>query len=412
MDDKNTPHNDIIDYINKVSDTISKNSKDLNSTSADMVRNLFGHVEDSAQTISKKIDEIKNDVSDFSIGSTIKIENEFFKKKKATSTYITKTLVVVTDKSDAIGQKTTGLYDDLSKTISTSFDTLNSKKSKLIDKIQSKKSRTKDKVSDVTDKVFEDISEGYDNIKLSPKECKQIIANLGSIFSGPLLTFIVKAIKNPVLQGESCRNNKVLRNYALFASHVYRKHGTDLPEGWNEVMEFDDPETGLQSTLYRRYNSKEYIYAFAGTQNYKDWVQNGKQILGLSNQYSKALQYAKEIIGKFEIESLTFVGHSQGGDEAAYCAHVLGGKAITFNPAGMSIITKLGSRNKKSRKAQIDSYCYLTDMLTLVQELTDVIPFCGLKADGDIHYIIDKTPKDISIGEFHGMAGFLTYFNE
>ena len=205
-----------------------------------MVRNLFGHVEDSAQTISKKIDEIKNDVSDFSIGSTIKIENEFFKKKKATSTYITKTLVVVTDKSDAIGQKTTGLYDDLSKTISTSFDTLNSKKSKLIDKIQSKKSRTKDKVSDVTDKVFEDISEGYDNIKLSPKECKQIIANLGSIFSGPLLTFIVKAIKNPVLQGESCRNNKVLRNYALFASHVYRKHGTDLPEGWNEVMEFDD----------------------------------------------------------------------------------------------------------------------------------------------------------------------------
>ena len=112
MDDKNTPHNDIIDYINKVSDTISKNSKDLNSTSADMVRNLFGHVEDSAQTISKKIDEIKNDVSDFSIGSTIKIENEFFKKKKATSTYITKTLVVVTDKSDAIGQKTTGLYDD------------------------------------------------------------------------------------------------------------------------------------------------------------------------------------------------------------------------------------------------------------------------------------------------------------
>ena len=60
MDDKNTPHNDIIDYINKVSDTISKNSKDLNSTSADMVRNLFGHVEDSAQTISKKIDEIKD----------------------------------------------------------------------------------------------------------------------------------------------------------------------------------------------------------------------------------------------------------------------------------------------------------------------------------------------------------------
>ena len=85
----------------------------------------------------------------------------------------------------------------------------------------------------------------------------------------------------------------------------------------------------------------------------------------------------------------------------------MGGKAITFNPAGMSIITKLGSRNKNSRKAQIDSYCYLTDMLTLVQELTDVIPFCGLKADGDIHYIIDKTPKDISIANFMEWLDFL-----
>lgn len=185
-----------------------------------------------------------------------------------------------------------------------------------------------------------------------------------------------------------------------------------MPNGWKELTILDDSETGLQSTLYKRIGSKDYIYAFAGTQNLKDWQENGKQIVGLSQQYKKALEYATKLYSDLDFDNLTFVGHSQGGGEAAFCAHVLGGKAITFNPAGMSIITKLISRTSKSNKADIDAYCYLTDTLSIVQELTSVIPFLGLKADGRIHLIYDKFPKEMSIGEFHGMKGFLSYFED
>ena len=70
------------------------------------------------------------------------------------------------------------------------------------------------------------------------------------------------------------------------------------------------------------------------------------------------LFYRGKIYSDFDFDNLTFVGHFQGG-EAAFCAHVLGGKAITFNPAGMSIITKLINRTCKSNKADIDAYCNL-----------------------------------------------------
>jgi|GEM_PF-6334317 len=83
----------------------------------------------------------------------------------------------------------------------------------------------------------------------------------------------------------------------------------------------------------------------------------------------------------------------------AYCGHV-SDKSKTIN------------RTSKSNKADIDAYCYLTDTLSIVQELTSVIPFLGLKADGRIHLIYDKFPKEMSIGEFHGMKGFLSYFEE
>lgn len=269
-----------------------------------------------------------------------------------------------------------------------------------------------DTVSEKSIKAKNSISENYDNtsqyITLTPEEQKRLIANCAKFFPPTRVLNLLNALKN----AESYKHDKTLRNYALFASHVYRKNDTKLPNGWKELAKLDDSETGLQSTLYKRIGSKDYIYAFAGTQNLKDWKENGKQIVGSSPQYKKALEYAREIYKNYEFDSLTFVGHSQGGGEAAFCAHVLGGKAITFNPAGMSVITKLLNRTTNSNKAKIDAYCYLTDTLNIVQELTAIIPFFGLKADGKIHFIYDKFPQEMSIGEFHGMKGFLSYFEE
>lgn len=85
---------------------------------------------------------------------------------------------------------------------------------------------------------------------------------------------IINAIRNT----ESCKHDKTLRNYALFASHVYRNNNTRLPNSWKELTILDDSETRLQSTLYKRIDSKDYIYAFAGTQNLKDWQEMANKL--------------------------------------------------------------------------------------------------------------------------------------
>lgn len=325
------------------------------------IRKIIKNVTDIADTVSKKSIEAKNKISNYAIESSIKIEAGYKESKEATSTYIDKVRQDVSDKSKTISKKISKSYDNTSQYIT-----------------------------------------------LTPEEQKHLISNCAKFFPSTRLLCILNAIRNT----ESCKHDKTLRNYALFASHVYRNNNSRLPNGWKELTILDDSETGLQSTLYKRIGSKDYIYAFAGTQNLKDWQENGKQIVGLSQQYKKALEYATKLYSDLDFDNLTFVGHSQGGGEAAFCAHVLGGKAITFNPAGMSIITKLINRTSKSNKADIDAYCYLTDTLSIVQELTSVIPFLGLKADGRIHLIYDKFPKEMSIGEFHGMKGFLSYFED
>lgn len=325
------------------------------------IRKIIKNVTDIADTVSKKSIEAKNKISDYAIESSIKIEAGYKESKEATSTYIDKVRQDVSDKSKTISKKISKSYDNTSQYIT-----------------------------------------------LTPEEQKHLISNCAKFFPSTRLLCILNAIRNT----ESCKHDKTLRNYALFACHVYRNNNSRLPNGWKELTILDDSETGLQSTLYKRIGSKDYIYAFAGTQNLKDWQENGKQIVGLSQQYKKALEYATKLYSDLDFDNLTFVGHSQGGGEAAFCAHVLGGKAITFNPAGMSIITKLINRTSKSNKADIDAYCYLTDTLSIVQELTSVIPFLGLKADGRIHLIYDKFPKEMSIGEFHGMKGFLSYFED
>ena len=67
----------------------------------------------------------------------------------------------------------------------------------------------------------------------------------------------------------------------------------------------------------------------------------------------------------------------------------------------VSIISETSKTNfRKSNKADIDAYCYLTDTLSIVQELTSVVPFLELKADGRIHIIYDKFPKENSMNNY------------
>lgn len=214
----------------------------------------------------------------------------------------------------------------------------------------------------------------------------------------------------------SVKQDGKIANYARLAAHVYgSKPDSILPVGCRILDVHDDPNTGLKAALYDLGNN-EAVCAFAGTRNLKDWIENIKQIVGISTQYDKALEYAKMMQKKFQMLDVTFVGHSQGGGEAAYCAINQGAKAYTFNPAGLSRITTWKGKSEFTRYNDIHAYIFWNDILNKLQDLSPLVEEwtllpANLTADGCIHYISDYEPKEPSLAYYHGMEGILDYFN-
>ncbi|WCM40791.1 hypothetical protein MG290_07340 [Flavobacterium sp. CBA20B-1] len=175
---------------------------------------------------------------------------------------------------------------------------------------------------------------------------------------------------------------------ARMAAHVYGdKKDNILTGGWQVSSrnfgltsnDLKNNSTGLKSVVYERVvNGKvtEYTYATAGTEpNWEDVGADVKQPLGLSKQYAKAVDNAKTISGKLGSTELTYVGHSLGGGEAALNAIITDRKAITFNAAGVSDITKIVEGNWKTpfkSESKIDAYIMMTDPLNLLQNNTNL----------------------------------------
>lgn len=217
-------------------------------------------------------------------------------------------------------------------------------------------------------------------------------------------------------QGESVKGNKDVENYVRLSAHVYGSYPDSiLPRGCKILDSVDDEKTGLKAKLYDLENNNA-VCAFAGTRNGKDWINNVTQVLGLSSQYDKALEYGKSLQMRFPKYSIIFVGHSQGGGEAAYCSLHIGAKAITFNPAGLSLFTVLKGKSEFSRYGDVHAYIFWNDILNKFQDASEelqeitALPL-NLKADGNIHRINDFEPESLSLGEWHGIKGILRYFN-
>lgn len=162
---------------------------------------------------------------------------------------------------------------------------------------------------------------------------------------------------------------------ARIAAHVYNNEDIALIGGWQvstlkiDGVRMTDNDSGFKSQLYERTQDgkTEYVYATAGTDitSMKDWSNNIKQILGKSRQYNISMGNAetiKEAIGKRE---LTYVGHSLGGGLAAANAYTTGDKAMTFNAAWVSPLTKPFNERKN---AQINAYVHYRDELNLFQK--------------------------------------------
>ncbi len=188
---------------------------------------------------------------------------------------------------------------------------------------------------------------------------------------------------------------------ARMAAHVYGdKKNSILTGGWqvsnrNFGIQLQT-DAGLKSLVYERVvkgKVTEYTYATAGTENGKDWGENAKQPLGLSDQYTNAADNAKAISGDLTKTNteLTFVGHSLGGGEAALNALLTDRKAITFNAAGVGDITKFSEGTWKTpfkSESKIDAYILRTDPLNILQNNSPIMP----DVNGNRNYLF---PKDL-----------------
>lgn len=166
---------------------------------------------------------------------------------------------------------------------------------------------------------------------------------------------------------------------------------------------------GMQSMIFERSTNSgiEYAYVYAGTNSWEDVVEDVTQIVGLTSQYSKAIENAKkldELVGK---EELTFVGHSLGGGEAAAASMATGRSAITFNPAALSPVTRLF--NGISHNGDIVNYISSTPsvlgMNITVDFITRIQNCIGLYAPGkNIQIPIGYLPS-------HSIDAIVNFFN-
>ena len=208
---------------------------------------------------------------------------------------------------------------------------------------------------------------------------------------------------------------------ARIAAHVYGdKKDNILTGGWrvsrrNFKIKLTD-ETSLRSLVYERVvdgKVTEYVYATAGSVELRDWSENIKQPLGLSKQYEKAANNAKQLSKTLGDMELNFVGHSLGGGEAALNSLVTsndklkGRKAFTFNAAGVSDLTKIKEGTWKTpfkSEKKIEAYILRTDPLNILQNRSPAMP----DVNGNRHYL---SPKDLpSVYNGHSIDNIIKNF--
>jgi len=133
--------------------------------------------------------------------------------------------------------------------------------------------------------------------------------------------------------------------YVNLANAAYSAKKGDSVDGWTALRVIGD--AGLLGNGYRgvvfqgTFNGKtEYIYATSGTDSPVDGWEDGVQLVGGSSQYAETVQVASSLAKDYP--GVSFTGHSLGGGLAAANAYKVQGKAVTFNAAALSPLTKLG----------------------------------------------------------------------
>lgn len=153
------------------------------------------------------------------------------------------------------------------------------------------------------------------------------------------------------------------------AKAAYHTDGGMLAEEsipYDERYQLSDDEkaTGFSATLTKV--DGQWILAFRGTEilDGGDWAADARQALsGSSAQYDQAVHLAIKVATTLE-EDVLYVGHSLGGGMAAAAAYATGGRAITFNAAGLHPSYRTGS------PGEIRAHYIVGEALTTLQKFS------------------------------------------
>ena len=232
-------------------------------------------------------------------------------------------------------------------------------------------------------------------------------------------------------EGEAGRD----ADYARLAQAAYEE-GDPIPDGWRKVdadelkkLGIDpselDTANGMQATIYQNADGK-YVLAFRGTEpSRQPALDIANDIAGgtiTSPQVLEAINLSTKLAKAVGRENVDFTGHSLGGELASAGALATGGKAVTFNAAGLSATSEALARgnclNNFGFNAQapmdgsnVKAYCYAYDPLNGGQDfahdsgLLGKMDLIAPRAYGERHIIPASEGADpLDFGYNHEMA--------
>ena len=221
-------------------------------------------------------------------------------------------------------------------------------------------------------------------------------------------------------------------DYARLAQAAYET-GDPIPDGWRKVDAEElkklgiapselDTENGMQASVYQNADGK-YVLAFRGTEpSRQPGLDISNDIMGgtaTSPQVLEAINLSTKLAKAVGRENVDFTGHSLGGELASAGALATGGRAVTFNAAGLSVTSETIARanciNNFGFNAQapmdgsnVKAYCYAYDPLNGGQDIAHsntITDFIAPRAYGERHIIpASEGANPLDAGYNHEMA--------
>nr|ABY56067.1 phospholipase A1 [uncultured bacterium pFosPlaG] len=155
---------------------------------------------------------------------------------------------------------------------------------------------------------------------------------------------------------------------------------------------------GLDFKVFQNTETDDLVVAYKGTEPLSpvDWVADAEQIFGNSEQYQKAVDFARDLsaqVEQYNVQNgltgdaamqLSFTGHSLGGGLATASALATGREAMAFDAAGLSqgTINNLGLDIRHASKITnfnvkgdwLSDHNKQMDDTTLGSELAGIVP--------------------------------------